>query len=90
MKKRNATLETALDIGNGMLRNSVVSPEERQAICVLLESLLHATNTYQGFRYLEADEVPLGYDPGIIWNRDGEGKLTPPHIYPDETRRAYY
>jgi hypothetical protein len=49
---------------------------------VLLESILHSTGNYSGFRYLSKQEVPDGQKPGI--NDDYTFDNT------DPLRRHYY
>ena len=85
MARQTLQIARAVEIANGMLRNSVVPPEERKAIIVLIETVLHETTNYRGFRYLTADEVPLGHKPGIARQSDGVS-----NVYPDESRRAYF
>lgn len=61
---------------------SICLPEVRQGWNAFLEHVLHITNNYKGFGYLEENEVPAGQKPGVI---RGE-----PNQFPDETRRFYY
>lgn len=39
---------------NAMLATSTCSPAERGAMATVLESVLHDTGNYRGFRYLDA------------------------------------
>jgi hypothetical protein len=60
------------------------SAEHRAGHNALLETILHATENYEGFRYLRPNEVPEGEQPGLIAGPDGEAIA-----FPDETRREY-
>lgn len=65
----------------------------RQGLMYALESVLHQTGNYKGFRYLLQDEVPVGSLPGIIVN--GTVEDTPhedrfPEGKVDSTRVEYF
>lgn len=68
---------------NNMLANSTCSSEVRQGMMGVLESVLHDTGNYKGFRYLAQAEVPAGHLPGI---QQGEEKFA----NTDKTRVCYY
>ena len=72
---------------NRMLRVSTCSAECRQGITVVLGYILHETNNYRGFNYLDGHEVPPGQLAGIIRSANIEKS---PHLFPDESRRYYY
>lgn len=63
----------------------------RLGVCSFVESILHMTDQYNGFGFLDADNVPHGEKPGIIWGFNPEGERDNNYnVYPDETRRVYY
>lgn len=82
-KRKTVAVTEAVAVANRMLANSTGTG--RQGIIVLIETLLHESGNYRGFRYLEAHEVPAGQLPGII-----PGETNAENQYPDDTRRAYY
>jgi hypothetical protein len=89
-KKRPQHLEAVVDIANRMLRNSTCSKEVREGIIALTSGVLHASDTYRGWRHLDATEVPEGHLPGIVRNVRDVNTTNAPHDFPDETRREYY
>ena len=50
---------------NSMIQCSICSPDGRQGMIQALESILHESGNYNGFRYMLPDEVPAGHLPGI-------------------------
>lgn len=68
---------------NDMIRLSTCSKDVRRGMIAVLETMLLDTGNYNGFRYLEADEVPEGSQPGIVRTDDG-------NIFPDDSRVEYY
>lgn len=60
------------------------SPDYRQGANDLLEHILHAANSYAGYRYLNESCVPAGHKPGVVLG------VTETCSFPDETRRAYF
>ena len=76
---------------NAMLKDSTCDPQVRLGMCSVLESALHATGNYSGFRYLLAGEVPKGHKEGVRYD---EKRMILP--YPDrfkdtdESRRMYF
>jgi hypothetical protein len=50
---------------NRMLAGSVISPEGRKSMMIVLEDVLMQTGNYKGYRYLGENEVPFGHPPGI-------------------------
>ena len=57
---------------NSMIAGSTCSPDGRQGMIQVLESILHESGNYNGFRYLLSDEVPAGELPGMN-NVDDDG-----------------
>jgi hypothetical protein len=50
---------------NRMLAGSVITPEGRKSMIIILEDVLMQTGNYKGFRYLSEKEVPAGHKAGI-------------------------
>lgn len=57
MKKKTIPVETVKNLVNEFLANPATTPEEREAQCSLLESVLFTTGNYAGYRYLETTEI---------------------------------
>lgn len=90
---------------NDMLRLSTCSREMRCGMRGILETVLHNTGNYRGFRYLDQDEVPKGALPGIIRKgsssainggnsalqyKPSENGILTENIFPDDSRVEYY
>ena len=90
MGRKTIKIEEIKDrINQRLRRNQFVNPLTRWELCILLEDILHATSNYNGFRYLNQEEVPAETLPGIVRiDRDEEGN--PINEFPDETRRQYF
>jgi hypothetical protein len=82
MARQTINVNTLRIDANRILSQSTCNPERREGVIALLEHVLTQTGNYHGFRYLTADEVPLGELPGIV-RTSGEAR------FPDETRRYY-
>jgi hypothetical protein len=52
---------------NKMLKDSICESGTRQGMIDVLTEVLHSTDNYKGFRYLQEHEVPSGQQPGIWW-----------------------
>lgn len=83
MKRKTFEVNTIKTKVNSMLADSVCSPDGRMGMLHVLETILHETGNYAGFRYLEVSEVPNGQLPGIhkdgpIYNSDREFSNTDP------------
>jgi hypothetical protein len=58
---------------NDMIRLSTGTSDHRQGLLAAIETILHETGNYKGFRYLTQNEVPAGHLPGInISHIDGQ------------------
>lgn len=68
---------------NGRNRQSICSADCRNAWNSVLADILMDTGNYEGFRYLDKDEVPAGELPGI----ERESGLS---TFPDSSRVEYY
>jgi len=73
---------------NAILRTSIESSDFRLGIQLLAEQIFHDTNSYYGFRYLTADEVPEGELPGI--NKEFVGDYDAQFENTDRTRICYF
>jgi hypothetical protein len=74
---------------NEMLAISTCSPEVRQGAMNVLETVLHETGNYRGFRYLLQGEVPAGELPGVNY-KDGQLCDMPERFENTDRTRAYY
>ena len=87
VRKMKKTFKVAdlVEIVNG--RNKFFGGDKgtRRGANSLLESVLHSTDNYAGFRYLCSNELPEGVEPGIIYGKNDEG-----NVFPDQSRVHYY
>jgi hypothetical protein len=90
-KRKTIVVEKLLKEVNDMLKNSTCEPDVRNGMCAVLESVLHSTGNYNGYRHLCGGEVPSGHKAGVHFD---ENRLILP--YPDRfkdtdnTRRLYH
>ena len=85
---------------NDMLKGSFCNADTRHGMISVLDSVLHQTGNYEGFRYLEASEVPVDCKAGINSNDGGKfphslDRIGTAEHYDefkdtDETRRYYF
>lgn len=59
--------------------------DHRQGLLNTLETVLHQTGNYHGFRYLTKEEIPVNQLPGIYWINNN-----PVFDNTDPTRVHYY
>ena len=94
MTKSRKTVDVGylVDTVNTVLAVSIESYKgRRDGMISLLESVLHTTGNYKGYRYLTADELPNGGKPGIRVGFDGEMlPYTDRFTDVDDTRRSYH
>lgn len=57
MPRKTVSVESLLRQANAMLAAKGSTPDGREAVCALLESVLLETGNYVGFRYLDTNEV---------------------------------
>ena len=85
-KRKTIDLEYLVERANTILANSTLDQSFRQGVCTMIEDALLEAERYQGFGYLNQDQVPKGYAPGIILDKNGvpfrAGRT-------DSTRRQY-
>ena len=94
MSRKTINVDQVVDFVNDILKRHTLDDNEsifyRHGMIVVLEEILHRTNNYKGYRYLQKDEVPSHCAPGV---RHESGHILP---YPerfestDPTRRQYY
>lgn len=85
MAKKTVKVIDLIRKTNEVLQNSTCDPEGRRGMMTLLESTLHQTGNYQGFRYLQENEVPEGHKSGVYYV---DGK--PNFDNTDNTRIKYF
>ena len=84
-KRKTIQVKTMLDTVNLKLKTGTCNPDVRKGMCCIIEDILHMTDNYNGFYYLEQHEVPMTHRAGIIRDKTGEND----HQFPDDTRRQY-
>lgn len=93
MKKgrKTVSVEAIVDQVNTSLKESTCSSETRMGMCTVLEQVLMASGNYNGFRYLDQNEVPKDQLPGVRVGDNGDC-LTYEERFAntDESRRQYY
>lgn len=57
MARKTIEVGKLLHMGNFFLAGKNNTPDERQAICSMIESMLQQTGNYQGYRYLDTAEI---------------------------------
>lgn len=87
MSRKTVKIVNLIIRTNDMLKNSTTSPDERMAVCIFLEDILHENGVYAGYRYFDFEEVPEGHLPGILVDDAGNRKFDRNRC--DETRREY-
>jgi hypothetical protein len=88
MAKTTIRVRDLVEKVNQMISMSVCAPFGREALTVLLSSVLHETGNYVGFRYLDARSVPQGCLPGIATEIRADG--SPETVFPDPSRVEYF
>jgi len=86
MGRKTVEVESLRKFVNSMLATSTCSPDQRMGSILMLEEILHRSNNYGGYSYLDASQVPKGQLPGIIFNHEDVYN----HQFPDESRRVYF
>jgi hypothetical protein len=82
MARKTISIEVLRNQINEMLKISTREPSMRFGFIGVLESVLHDTGNYRGFRYLTSEEVPAKQEPGVI-----RGET---NVFPDDSRRHYF
>lgn len=68
-KRKTVTIEFLKSEVNRKNRESTCDAKVRDGWNDLLESMLHATGNYNGYRNLLPTEVPKGHKPGMLEDR---------------------
>ena len=85
--RKTINVVDVVDTVNRMLLESTCNADVRRGMGAVLTIILHRTDNYDGFRYLnEGDGIPVGHEPGIVWEGEGEDRHP---TYPDDSRRQY-
>jgi hypothetical protein len=72
---------------NELVAKSTCSPDIRQGALNVLEWMLHETDNYNGYKFLEAADVPEGEKPGVVVNHQTN---THNFVGCDSTRVKYF
>jgi hypothetical protein len=65
MARKTVNVNDLVVTVNEMCRLSTCSRDVRQGAINVLDRVLHSTDNYRGFKYLNKTEVPAGELPGI-------------------------
>jgi hypothetical protein len=84
MARKTVDIAKLVDMVNRRNKLSTCSADLRHGWNSLMEEVLGITDTYAGFGYLTAEEVPEGCSPGIRKSEVFGNE------FPDESRRIYY
>lgn len=84
MARKTIHIADLVALVNEKNKVSTFEPEVRKGWNIFLEDVLDKADVYAGFGYYTANEVPPGYDPGIVRHENGQNE------FPDETRVFYY
>lgn len=57
MSRKTIEVGTLLYRLNYFLANKNTTAEEREVMCQFVEGVLHETGNYEGYRYLDTDEI---------------------------------
>lgn len=90
MTRKTVSVENIKLMINHILANGYDTPDTRLGQIVLVESILHETGNYKGFRYLLANEVPEGELPGIRYGEEGILPYPVRFENTDSTRICFY
>lgn len=56
-QRKTVEVGTLLHRLNYFLASDRSTPEEREVMCTFVEGVLHDTGNYEGYRYLDTDEI---------------------------------
>ncbi len=84
-KRKTFKVEKLKELINYRNRHSTCSAEVRKGWNSLFVDILLEMGNYEGFRYLNPDEVPAGQLAGI-----DKTKTTSVNRYPDSSRVVYF
>lgn len=57
MSRKTIEVGKILKLANHVLANPNSTPDEREGICSMIETVLFETGNYNGYRYLDTDEI---------------------------------
>ena len=91
MSRKTISVISLINRTNEICKNSQANAVDvRQGAMTLLESVLHDTGSYKGFRYLLSSEIQDG-SPGVNYlNGQPDPDLTQRFANTDRTRVQYY
>ena len=75
MSRKSSTVKVTdlIEMVNNCLRDSGNDQQQyRAGMMAILESTLHDTKNYKGFRYLAKEELSQGFVPGINTTEEGQ------------------
>jgi hypothetical protein len=62
MSKKAVSVIEMLDYANESLAQDYNSLEFKQGICAMIEKILHKSDNYNGFMFLNSDEARIDFD----------------------------
>jgi hypothetical protein len=62
MSKKTVSVVEMLEFANESLAQDYHSLEFKQGICAMIEKILHKSDNYNGFMFLDADAASIGYE----------------------------
>ena len=57
MARKTIEVGKILKLANHFLANPNSTPDQREGVCAMIETVLFETGNYSGYRYLDTDEV---------------------------------
>lgn len=87
--RRTFEVKEIVNTANEVLKLSTHGPDYRHGVIDMVEHILHATGTYNGFCYLLQKDVPAGHMPGQSFIRNERDQLEASFENTDSTRRHY-
>lgn len=57
MARKTIEVGKILKLANHFLANPNSTPDQREGVCAMLETVLFETGNYEGYRYLDTDEI---------------------------------
>ena len=84
--RKTVNVKAIIEEANEILATSAMDPSFRMGVQRMVETILHSSNNYHGFRYLADYEIPYGERPGIFLNEDGTFSFE----HTDKTRVHYF
>lgn len=89
MARKTVKIEKIIEMGNKILQSDTHDQEFRCGVKLMLENILHESETYRGFRFLTQEEVPYGEAPGIHY-KDGMPAPYPGRFYETDSTRIKF